>query len=178
MNTTNHLRATAYHEAGHVVVALWGGDRKPRQATIVPTGDTLGSLESHPWASRFRPDIELTPTRVQQLQARIDALLAGVIAERRGTGRRHNWTGAASDLHQATDLAGYLNGSIRQLTLYLAWRERCVRDGVESRWPDIERVAEALLIRRTLDGDELTRIVFQLPPEGSWVGKVPPLPTR
>jgi hypothetical protein len=124
---------------------------------------------------RFRPDIEMTLSRARQLQADTDSLLAGVIAERRGTGSRHNWVGATRDLEAATDLALYLNGSSRQATLYLAWREQCVRDAVETRWPDIERVAEALLARRSLKGDEVRRIVFQLPLEGSWTG-VPDVP--
>lgn len=175
MNVTKQLRATAYHEAGHAVIALWGGDRKPARVTIVRKGDTLGSVTHPAWGGRFRPDIELSSRRIRQLQARIDTLLAGVAAERRGTGTRHNWTGAASDLDQATDLALYLNGSSRQVTLYLAWREQCVRDGVESRWPEIERVAEALLARRDIDGETIRRIVFLLPLEGGWAG-VPELP--
>jgi len=165
-NVTNRLRATAYHEAGHVVVALWGGDQKPRKATIVPLGDTLGSVAQQSWGRHFRPDVDLTPRREHQLQASIDTLLAGVIAERRGTGKRHNWTGATSDFHEAVRLASYMNGSNRQVALYLAWREQRVRDDVEHHWPDIERVAEALLARGTIDGAELRRIVFGLPPSG------------
>ena len=175
MKMTAQLRATAYHEAGHVVVALLGEDRGPRRVTIVRTGSNLGSVTHGSWGSHFRPDIRLTPGHVQQLQARINTLLAGVIAERHGTRGRHNWAGASSDLHEATLLAGYLNGSSRQLTLYLAWRQQCVRDAVESRWPDVERVAEALLARGSLDGDEVRRIVFQLPLDGSWTG-VPDVP--
>jgi len=155
------LRATAYHEAGHAVVALMGGDRVPKQATIVPAGDVLGSVSYAKWSSGLRPDCYLTPGRMQLVQARIDTLLAGVIAERRGTGRRHNWTGGTSDIDSATDLAAYLNGSDRQTELFLRWRRLCVRDKVELHWPEIERLAVTLLARGTLTSDEIRQIVIQ-----------------
>jgi hypothetical protein len=160
MSITAQLRATAYHEAGHAVVALHRGDRTPRRVTIVRKGGILGSVTHAAWGRRFRPDVDLTPRRIRQLQASIDTLLAGVIAERRGTGRRQNWAGATSDLNRAVGLADYLNSSSRQVDLYLAWRQQCVRDQVEILWPDIERVAGALLARSNLDGDELRQIVF------------------
>ena len=171
MKMTAQLRATAYHEAGHAVVALWEGARRPRRVTIVRQDDTLGRVTHVAWGVRFRPDVELTLSRARQLQAGIDSLLAGVVADRRGTGRRHNWAGASSDFQQAVDLASYLNnGSSRQITLYLAWREQCVRDAVEARWSEVERVAQALLSRHALKGDEVRRIVRELPLEGSWTG--------
>lgn len=49
MNITSHLRATAYHEADHAVVALFGGDRKPKRVTIVRQEDTLESGRRWTW---------------------------------------------------------------------------------------------------------------------------------
>ena len=170
MKATAQLRATAYHEAGHAVVALWREAPMPRRVTVVGKGESLGSVTHASWGVRFRPDLELTLSRARRLQACTDALLAGVIAQSHGTGRRLDWAGASSDLHEATRLAGYLNGSSRQLELYLAWRQQCVRDAVEARWSEVERVAQALLSRHTLKGDEVRRIVRELPLEGSWTG--------
>lgn len=59
------LRATAYHEAGHAVVALWRGNT-PKTITIVPDETTLGRVTHAPYPSWFRPDIEAT-VRIRRL---------------------------------------------------------------------------------------------------------------
>jgi ATP-dependent Zn protease len=154
--TRRALRATAYHEAGHAVVALlW---EHPTMATIVPSGDALGSTRHRSWGARFRPDLAMTPGRAARLQARITTLLAGDIAERRATGSRSD--GGAFDRQAAVDLAAYLNGSDRQIELYLAWRAECARQAVETYWPQIDRLAEALLDHKTLRGDDLRQAAF------------------
>jgi hypothetical protein len=48
------------------------------------------------------------------VEAKVIALYAGVVAERRLTGRRHNWGGAASDLGSAHDWILVKAGSTRQ----------------------------------------------------------------
>lgn len=97
----------------------------------------------------------------RRLEPRIIGMLAGVIAERRFTGRRHNCAGATHDLHHADDLAlrcvGGDPGPV--FTKYHAWLWEVAKGWVESQWPQIEAVAAALIEREILTGAEIREII-------------------
>ena len=77
---------TAYHEAGHAVMALVF-DRPVQKVSILPDQRRLGHCELRKGVSRASQD---------RLEADILILLAGVVAEAIHSGS-HNWTGAAMD---------------------------------------------------------------------------------
>jgi cell division protease FtsH len=90
-------RATAYHEAGHALVALLTPGADPvHKVTIIPRGMALGVTLTMPEEDRY------SLTR-DQLIARITHAMGGRAAEELVFD--HLSTGAANDLKQATDEA-------------------------------------------------------------------------
>jgi len=90
-------KLTAYHEAGHALVAAFTPNADPVQKiSIIPRGFALGYTMQLPLEDRF------TVTK-SDLLGKIDILLGGRIAEEMISGEYS--TGAASDLTKATDIA-------------------------------------------------------------------------
>jgi cell division protease FtsH len=90
-------RATAYHEAGHALVAMLTPGADPvHKVTIIPRGMALGVTMTMPEEDRY------TMTR-EQILARIKHAMGGRAAEEVVFG--HFSTGAANDLKQATESA-------------------------------------------------------------------------
>jgi cell division protease FtsH len=90
-------KLTAYHEAGHALVAAFTPKADPVQKiSIIPRGFALGYTLQMPVEDRF------TITQ-SELLGRIGILLGGRIAEEMISGEYS--TGAANDLTKATDIA-------------------------------------------------------------------------
>jgi cell division protease FtsH len=90
-------KLTAYHEAGHALVAAFTPNADPVQKiSIIPRGFALGYTLQMPVEDRY------TVTR-SDLLGKINILLGGRIAEEIISGEYS--TGAASDLTKATDIA-------------------------------------------------------------------------
>jgi cell division protease FtsH len=90
-------RATAYHEAGHALVAMLLPESDPvHKVTIIPRGMALGVTWTMPEEDRFN-------LRKEQILAKITHAMGGRAAEKLVLD--YFSTGAANDLKQATDLA-------------------------------------------------------------------------
>jgi cell division protease FtsH len=90
-------RETAYHEAGHALVALLSEHADPvHKVTIIPRGMALGVTLTMPEKDRYGLSRE-------EITARITHAMGGRAAEDLVFG--HFTTGASNDLKQATDLA-------------------------------------------------------------------------
>ncbi|MDR2072501.1 MAG: ATP-dependent zinc metalloprotease FtsH [Spirochaetaceae bacterium] len=90
-------KLTAYHEAGHALVAAFTPNADPVQKiSIIPRGFALGYTLQMPVEDRY------TVTR-SDLLGKIDILLGGRIDEEMISGEYS--TGAANDLTKATDIA-------------------------------------------------------------------------
>jgi cell division protease FtsH len=90
-------RTTAYHEAGHALVALLTPEADPvHKVTIIPRGMALGVTQTLPVEDRY------SLTR-DQILAIIKHAMGGRAAEELVF--HHLYTGASNDLKQATDLA-------------------------------------------------------------------------
>ncbi len=98
--TEQDKRATAYHEAGHALVA-WltpGGDR-PTKVSIVPRGHSLGINLIVPEEDKYHHGADY-------FMAKLIALMGGRAAERLVFNQP--FAGAEEDLKQATRLARYM----------------------------------------------------------------------
>ena len=90
-------RNTAYHEAGHALVAAQLPDADPlHKVTIIPRGMALGVTMQLPIDDKHSYSKEY-------LLAQLAILMAGRIAEERYM--HHMTTGAGNDIERATDLA-------------------------------------------------------------------------
>ena len=92
-------RLTAYHEAGHALVALNVPKADPvHKATIIPRGRALGMVMQLPEGDR----LSMSYT---QMTSRLAIMMGGRIAEELTFGKENVTSGAQSDIEQATRLA-------------------------------------------------------------------------
>jgi len=184
--TDEDKRATAYHEAGHALVALLTPDADPvHKVTIIPRGMALGVTMTMPDEDRFN----LTK---EQMVAQIKHAMGGRAAEKLVL--NYISTGASNDLKQATEMARnmvclygmndrigpvsfgdgdhdvFLGRDFMQRSSYSAHTARMIDEEVTAMLtglydeayqmlgdnrPTLDRIAEALLERETLDRGEL-----------------------
>lgn len=91
-------KCTAYHEAGHAMVALFtAGANTIYKATVTPRGQALGMVT-------YTHKDEHQVTR-EELMTRIDLAMGGTAAEELIFGADQVSSGATSDLQSATDTA-------------------------------------------------------------------------
>ncbi|MBB3892959.1 cell division protease FtsH [Phenylobacterium haematophilum] len=97
--TEAEREVTAFHEAGHALVALCTPGHDPlHKVTIIPRGRALGVTLLLPERDRYGY------TR-QELEAKIAMMFGGRVAEELVFGKDSVTTGASDDLRQATHLA-------------------------------------------------------------------------
>jgi cell division protease FtsH len=97
--TEDEKRLTAYHEAGHAIVAFHVPATDPvHKATIIPRGRALGMVMQLPERDKLSMSLE-------QMTSRLAIMMGGRVAEEIIFGRDKVTSGAASDIEQATRLA-------------------------------------------------------------------------
>jgi len=137
------VRLTAYHEAGHAVIALAEG-RTIQEVSIVPGPRRLGHCQVNKGTGRKLKD---------SLETDLLILLAGLAAEARLTGR-YRLAGAAQDLEMAQRLALMRAPNERQgqrlLERTLAKVEHMLEDAAT--WRAVEAVAAELLAAQKISG--------------------------
>jgi len=90
---------TAYHEAGHAILALNVKATDPvHKATIIPRGRALGMVMQLPERDKLSMSFE-------QMTSRLAIMMGGRVAEELVFGTDKVTSGAASDIEQATKLA-------------------------------------------------------------------------
>ena len=182
-------KTTAYHEAGHALVAVMLPDADPlHKVTIIPRGMALGLTmqlpldDKHSYSKNY-------------LKAQLSILMAGRIAEEMFLDQ--TTTGAGNDIERATDMArkmvcewgmsdlGPLSFGKKEEQIFLG-REiaqhrdyseetalkideqvrkfvdeghRSARDIIEKQRDALVRIAEALLEREILDGAEVKQLI-------------------
>ncbi len=97
--TDEEKKLTAYHEAGHAIVAIHEEESDPiHKATIIPRGRALGLVMRLPEGDR----ISMSKAK---LKADLSVAMGGRIAEEMIFGHEAVTTGASSDIQMATDTA-------------------------------------------------------------------------
>lgn len=164
-NRRSPLVHTAFHEAGHAVIAGQHGTLVT-EVTITPTDQSLGSMLHNPGDLASLPDPEFND-RIRDFMV---VLLAGQEAE-----RIFDITNLpdpmASDVKRAEDIADYLllDGAgdeypmtdtdlLEARTAYLYRQRVQSRIWLRSHWTAVETVAKALLRHKTLTTEQLREI--------------------
>jgi ATP-dependent Zn protease len=140
---TENDTATAYHEAGHAVMALVLG-RPVQRVSIEPNERRLGHCELK--QGRFQPSEDA-------LETSILILFAGPVAEARHTGE-YCWDAGGQDLRDIRAMTRTRSTDLRRIE---RWERRLLdkaehlldRDGA---WLAVERIAEELLRSTTISG--------------------------
>jgi ATP-dependent metalloprotease len=97
--TPETARNTAYHEAGHAVVAvLTEGAMPVHKATIMPRGAALGMVS-------MLPEGDQTSQSLKEMMAFMDVAMGGRVAEELVFGKEEVTSGALSDIQNATNIA-------------------------------------------------------------------------
>jgi cell division protease FtsH len=182
-------RNTAYHEAGHALVAAVLPNADPlHKVTIIPRGMALGVTMQLPIDDKHSYNKDY-------LLAQLAILMAGRIAEEKHM--HHMTTGAGNDIERATDLArkmvcewgmselGPLSFGKKEEQIFLGREiaqhrdyseetairideqvKKLVQGGydtaakiLDERATALVQIAEALLVREILDGSEVLQII-------------------
>ncbi len=97
--TQEEKKLTAYHEAGHAIVALNVEAADPvHKATIIPRGRSLGMVMQLPEGDRYSMSYKW-------MISRLAIMMGGRVAEELTFGKENITSGASSDIQQATKLA-------------------------------------------------------------------------
>lgn len=168
-------RMTAYHEAGHALVATLSKHSDPvHRATIVPHGGALGMVVRLPEEDRVTVSLA-------KLKDDLAVAMAGRAAEEIVFGKEAITTGAQADIEAATAYATRMVvdwGFSEKIGMVKVSRERAdndpevhaeIRGIVASAYSDakctieensdkLKAIAEALLAEESLSGDEIRRL--------------------
>ena len=175
-------KLTAYHEAGHAIIALHEPASDPiHKATIIPRGRALGLVMRLPESDRISMSRE-------KLWADISVSIGGRLAEELIFGHDKVTTGASSDIQNATYLArhmvtdwglsddlGFLSYETRpqhrnisdetankideevRKIIDTAYKraEKILKDNMD----ELHALAKGLLEYETLDGEEIKKVI-------------------
>ena len=151
-------RLTAYHEAGHAVIAELCG-RQVTEVEIVGDREHAGMVHS----LAFPPDPAdgaAPEAEAEELNRHLKIILAGMVAEAMVSGRE-DWDEASEDLDVAVRFAMRLVDDCEDVLPLLS----DIRDDLErelrERWTAVETLAAELLVRKALTGTE-ARSLLQL----------------
>ncbi|EMG47065.1 YME1 Mitochondrial inner membrane i-AAA protease supercomplex subunit YME1 [Candida maltosa Xu316] len=171
---------TAYHEAGHAIMAMFSKGATPLyKATILPRGRALGIT--------FQlPEMDKVDMSKQECFARLDVCMGGKIAEEIINGKENVTSGCASDLSNATSVARAMvtsygmsdkigpvrlsddweswspqirNLADNEVRDYLVASETRARKLLHEKKLELKRLAEGLLEYETLTKEEMEKII-------------------
>ncbi|WP_281950996.1 AAA family ATPase [Nitrosophilus kaiyonis] len=180
-NIEKDLHKTAYHEAGHAVLSyILLPDIKIEQVTITPRAETLGFVS-------YTDQEFITNISKEELFNDVCVALAGRIAKLKKFPKEGEDTGASQDLEQATwevynaianfgmdEEIGYVNiDTLNQNVSKSLFKEKLeerisywiqeatkkTKNLVDKYWNKIEKVANELIKKEIIDGNELKKIM-------------------
>jgi Peptidase family M41 len=153
-------RNTAIHEAGHAVAAFCVR-QNVRKASIIPKMDTLGRVTHSPLKFADNGMFDDSLRGGDRAEKRIVICYAGPLASRKFQPRCRWRIGGSGDFDTAMVLMAHLQGpDFKYNNLYskLLWRRAELL--VDSRWREINAVADALIEHRRLDSKAIEAVIF------------------
>lgn len=161
---TKALESTAYHEAGHAA-AVHKHQIRTKVLSIVPDETSTGRIEHHPYFGAIDLEYDLSPRVQRRIENMAFVCLAGPAAQRRFNRKGVRHYHGEDDRRLAIYLLERLVGSSEELEAYLNLIQIRVRNfvGNHVNWFFIDRVAQALIERRTLTGAEVRELMLIQP---------------
>lgn len=178
--TAELRRNTAFHEAGHAIMAMFTPGATPLyKATILPRGRALG-------VTFQLPEMDKVDMSKQECFARLDVCMGGKIAEELLNGKDNVTSGCLSDLSNATSVARAMVtsygmsekiGPVRLSDNWESWlpqlrnmadtevrdflvaSEERTRKMLAAKRVELNRLAEGLIEYETLNREEMEQLV-------------------
>jgi hypothetical protein len=154
----SQAEATAYHEAGHAVIAYFLG-YKPEFVTIIPTVDSAGHIIHPNPLHGIQLDIDDSSETRLRVESAITICFAGPIAQQRYNSRSWRRVHGQVDYEKIAELGLQVCGSDEQANAFLRWREIVACDMVKAHWLRIQLVAGQLLEHENLSQTDLDAII-------------------
>jgi ATP-dependent Zn protease len=154
--TNEAEQLTAFHEAGHAVMAGLCG-RLLTEVEIVGDREHAGSVQS----LAFPPDPAdgaQSGEETKDVERRLKIVLAGIVAEAMVSGRK-GWDETSEDLDAAVRLAMRLVDDCEDVLPLLSDIGADVERDLQSNWSAVEMLAAKLLDRKTLTGSEVRNLL-------------------
>jgi hypothetical protein len=155
MNKTTRDLSTAYHEAGHAIIA-WRFGMHLRRVTIEPSEDSHGLVSGNFLARVAKLDLGDIPPRVQRrIENYAVSMLAGTASQRRYRPRSLRSHHGHSDRHNVIELLSYLcEPSSNVMTCYYRLMNAQAHATVQNpvNWRAIQILAKELIRQRTMKG--------------------------
>ena len=149
---------TAYHEAGHAVMAYFLYIRV-KKVSVVPGKDYLGFMLHEKVVRGLAPDVDMSLRNFDRMEKLARISLAGHIAQKIHAPRSHS--GTSSDHQIVADMALRLNGSSEAANAWIKWLRISVRDGLKARWTFVDTVAHELVRQKEFSREQITTL-FEL----------------
>jgi ATP-dependent Zn protease len=143
-------RLTAFHEAGHAVMAELCG-RFLTEVEIVGDREHTGSVQS----LAFPPNRE---AETEDIERHLKIILGGTVAEATVSGRQ-GWDETSEDLDAAVRLGMRLVDDCEDVLPLLQDIGADVKQDLDRHWPAVEMLATELLDRKTLTGSEVRNLL-------------------
>ena len=169
MKRIKALESTAYHEAGHAVAAYQLG-QLVKSATIIPNDDLFGSVSTDPYFSGNEWDqlIGVEPEDIsgdmqQRLENDVLVSLVGPAAQKRFNPFGYRKFHGEQDRKIAMNWLEKLEGDNKILGHYFRMFDLRAHNFVQRspNWGLICHLAETLLAKPTLTGDEVKSVILE-----------------
>ncbi len=149
-------RLSAYHEAGHAVMAQLCG-RQVTEVEIIGDREHTGSVQS----LAYLPDpveFDRPEDEAEEVVRRLKVILAGIVAEEIISGREQ-WDDSNQDLDTAVRLAMRLVDDCEDVMPLLEETRTEMKRELRRHWSAVEMLAGELLVHKVLTGSEVRRLV-------------------
>lgn len=156
------IEQTAFHEAGHAVLAF-ELRRRIVSVTVRPGTDSAGHMVNSGFSEQFQPDIRADRVARATIEREVMIFYAGCAAQSARVGRNVT-AGSSGDLLKAARLLSYLCRSPEEESAYGKWLWVRAKDSVTmpTTWTCIARLADELMRRGTMSGREVRELLVRV----------------
>ena len=161
---TRSLKSTAYHEAGHAVLKF-EFDLKIEKVTIVRDGDCLGSVKGKRAVTSRQVDKDNFGMARLKAEKDVMVMLAGGIAQKKFDPKTYKRDHCRSDFQSAWEMLSFFSRSEKETVAYREYLKLRTENFIVCRpyrWKMIQAVAEELLLRQTLTGQQVKEAIWKM----------------